>query len=348
LSPSLYNSVVRRAIFLSSPETAHSIAKWFFKHPTLWKPASKFLSVKDDRLKVKLDQLELTNPIGLAAGFDKNCEMWKSLYLMGFGYLTLGTVTLNARNGNPRPRIWRHPQDQSLTNSMGLPNDGARKISTNLLREHSELSQLIVSVSGLTTDEFAECYQVIEPLANGVELNISTPNTVGVRMFQEPDTLETLLIAINKTKSPGKLLWVKLPPYFNDKEREKIQNLVGVCIRNSVNGLTLINTKMIDEPRASIGTGGLSGPPIFNDMIRIVSDIYKETGAKIPINACGGISSGLDAWKALEAGASTVQVYTAFIYQGPGLVSKINRQLLDLLENSRMKSLSEVTGTGVS
>jgi dihydroorotate dehydrogenase len=335
-------------MFLSSPETAHGIAKWFFKRSGLWKPASRFLCVKDERLRIKLDQLDLTNPIGLAAGFDKNCEMWKSLFLMGFGYLTLGTVTLNARDGNPKPRIWRHPQDHSLINSMGLPNDGARKISTNLLREQSDSRPMIVSISGLTIDEFAECCQMIEPLATGVELNISTPNTVGVRIFQEPDTLETLLIAINKTKSPRKPIWVKLPPYFNDKEREKIQNLVSVCVRNSVNGLTLINTKMVDEPSASIGTGGLSGPPIFNDMIRIVSDIYKETDGKIPINACGGISSGLDAWRALEAGASTVQIYTAFIYQGPGVISKINRQLLDLLKKSNVKSLHEITGTGVS
>jgi dihydroorotate dehydrogenase subfamily 2 len=332
-------------MFLMPPETAHNIAKWLFKRPTLWKLPSRFLCVRDDRLKVRFRGLELSNPIGLAAGFDKNCEMWKSLFLMGFGYLTLGTVTLNPRDGNPKPRIWRQPKYDSLINSMGLPNIGASKIAANLARNVEKSRPIIVSVSGLSVGEFVECYRLMEPLADGVELNVSTPNTVGVRIFQQPDTLESLLSAIKRESR--KPIWVKLPPYFDEKEREKVQNLVSVCAKNSVDGLTLINTKLVNEPRASIGTGGLSGPPIFNDMLRIVSDIYEETGGKIPINACGGISSGLDAWKALEAGATTIQVYTSFIYQGPGLVSKISRQMLAMLDRSRMRSLVEVTGTSV-
>jgi len=347
LSPGLYESVIRRAIFLSSPETAHSIAKWFFKRTTLWKIASGFLSVKDDRLRVGLGTLEFADPIGLAAGFDKNCEMWRALFLMGFGYLTLGTVTLKAREGNPKPRIWRHSQDSSLVNSMGLPNDGAQKITTHLQRTNSRLRPIIVSISGLGVDEIVDCYRLMEPFSDGFELNISTPNTLGVRMFQEPEILESLLVAINSIRKSQKPVWVKLPPYFNEKEREKILNLVKVCARNSIDGLTLINTKLVNEPLASIGTGGLSGPPIFCDMLRIVSDVYKETQGKIPINACGGISSGPDVWKALEAGASTTQLYTALIYQGPGVVSKINRELLELLQKARMESIGEVIGRGV-
>jgi dihydroorotate dehydrogenase len=186
----------------------------------------------------------------------------------------------------------------------------------------------------------------MEPFSDAVELNISTPNTVGIRIFQEPDMLMKLLRDVNRAKTQGKPIWVKIPPYFNDKEREKVHNLVDVCLKESVDGLTAINTKLVNEPRASIGTGGLSGPPIFQDMLRIVADIYNLTRGKIPINACGGLSSGIDAWKALQAGASSLQVYTALVYQGPGVVSKMLHEIAQLLEDSRLSSLTEVVGTG--
>lgn len=344
---SLYKSVGRPAIFLAGPETAHGIAKWFFKRPWLWRLLSWRLSVPDERLQVKLGSLTLPNPVGLAAGFDKNCEMSTALFQLGFGYLTLGTVTLSPREGNPKPRIWRYPEN-SLVNSMGLPNEGAQRIAANLSGERGKRTgPLIVSVSGLSVEEFVECYCQIQPFADGIELNISSPNTEGVRIFQEPPTLSKLLEEIGKVRSPGKPIWVKIPPYFNDQERESVLDLVEVCARKSVDGITAINTKRIQEPRASIGTGGLSGPLIFEDMIRIVGEIYSQTGGKIPINACGGISSGINAWRAFESGASSVQLYTAFIYEGPGIVSKLNRELLQMLQTSRLNSFNEVTGTGL-
>ena len=344
MSPSLYESILRPAIFLTPPETAHDVAKWFFKRTAIWRPLNWRLCLKDDRLRVRLGRLELPNPLGLAAGFDKNCEMWKALFRIGFGYLTLGTVTLNRREGNPKPRIWRSPQ-QSLINSMGLPNNGAQTIATNLSRKPLDTGPIIVSISGLSIQEIVECYRQMEPFADAVELNISTPNTVGVRIFQEPDMLVKLLRGVNKARILGKPIWVKIPPFFNDKEREKVHNLVDVCLKESIDGLTAINSKPVNEPRASIGTGGLSGPPIFQDTLRIVADIYNLANGKIPINACGGISSGLDAWKALQAGASSLQIYTALVYQGPGVVSKILHGIVQLLEDSRLSSLTEVVGS---
>jgi dihydroorotate dehydrogenase len=331
-------------MFLAPPETAHEIAKWFFKRPSLWRLLSWHLSVIDERLHVKVGNLELPNPVGLAAGFDKNCEMWKSLFRIGFAYLTLGTVTLSSREGNPKPRMWRYPE-KSLVNSMGLPNRGARENVGNLMQRPPNMEPVIVSVSGLNIEEFVECYRLMEPSADGIELNISTPNTVGVRIFQEPDMLTRLLKAINEARTSNKPIWVKIPPYFEDEGREKVHELVDVCAKAAVTGLTATNTKLVKEPRASIGTGGLSGPPIFNDTLRIVADIYDYTEGRIPINACGGISSGFDAWKAFEAGASSVQLYTALVYHGPGVVSRINRQILHLLAESKLDSLSDVIGT---
>jgi len=305
------------------------------------------LSVQDDRLRVKVGPLTLPNPVGLAAGFDKNCEMSRALFQLGFGYLTLGTVTLKPREGNAKPRIWRCPGN-SLINSMGLPNIGAQRVTINLSKDRTEhAAPLIVSISGLGVEEFVECYREIEPFADGIELNISSPNTAGVRIFQEPSTLSKLLEEIHKVASSGKPIWVKIPPYFNEHERENVLDLVEVCVKKWVDGITAINTKRIQEPRASIGTGGLSGPPIFEDMIRTVREIYTQTGGKIPINACGGISSGRDAWRALESGASSVQLYTAFIYEGPAVVSRLNRGLLQMLQTSKLNSLNQVTGTGL-
>ena len=341
---SFYESIIRRTMFSFQPETAHEIAKWFFKRRLLWGLVSWRLCVQDPRLYVKLGKFELTNPVGLAAGFDKNCEMVESLFRTGFGYLTLGTVTLNPREGNPRPRIWRYTPN-ALINSMGLPNRGAGAIAPNLARRRSTYGPVVVSISGLSVEEFAKCFRLVEPLVDGVELNISTPNTTGVRIFQTPETLTALLEAIEESKTSAKPVWVKLPPHFDDDERQNVHHLIDVCAKSKVEGLTCTNTKLVNEPRASIGTGGLSGPPIFEDMLRIIADTYDYTDGRIPINACGGISSGADAWKAFKAGASSVQVYTAFVYHGPGIVSRINRELLRLLTEATVNSINEVIGT---
>jgi dihydroorotate dehydrogenase len=269
--------------------------------------------------------------------------MVESLFKIGFGYVTLGTVTISAREGNPKPRIWRQP-DNALINSMGLPNKGARAIAT-ILSKKAHSGPIVLSISGLSVEEFVECYQQMQEVADGFELNISTPNTVGVRIFQDPDTLTTLLKAINESRISAKPIWVKIPPHFGSQQCEKVHRLIDVCATERVQGLTCSNTKLVNEPRASIGTGGLSGPPIFEDMLRIVGDTYQYTEGKIPINACGGISSGLDAWKAFKAGASSIQMYTALAYHGPGIVSRINRELLRLIERARLNSIGEIIGT---
>jgi dihydroorotate dehydrogenase len=331
-------------MLLAPPETAHDIAKWLFKRPLLWKLVSWRLAVRDPRLSVKLGKLALPNPVGLAAGFDKNCEMADTLFKIGFGYLTLGTVTLHPRQGNPKPRIWRHPTN-ALVNSMGLPNKGARAIAANLAMKRSTGGPVIISISGLSIEEFVECYKIMERLVDGVELNISTPNTVGVRIFQDPNTLTALLEAIGEHRTAGKPVWVKLPPYFDDEQRENVHRLIDACVNAHIEGLTCANTKFVTEPRASIGAGGLSGPPIFEDMLKMVDDVHQYTEGRIPINACGGISSGLDAWKAFQAGASSIQLYTALAYHGPGIVSRINRQLLRLLTDAKLNSITEIMAT---
>lgn len=289
--------------------------------------------------------LSLKTPVGLAAGFDKNCEMMSSLFCLGFGYLTLGTVTAEQRDGNPKPRMWRY-RNRSLLNSMGLPNNGSEIVAENIVKARSRNGALILSISGLNIQEFSLCYRKLAPLADGIELNISTPNTIGVRIFQDAGILDQLLNSITKIRSV-RPIWVKIPPYFNGKERENVLGLVDICRKNSVDGVTAINTKRVPEHRSSIGTAGLSGKEIFDDMLRIVRDVYRYTGGKLPINACGGIFSGIDAWQAFESGASSVQLYTGLIYRGPGIIAAINRELIQLVRNANLKSIGELTGAKV-
>ena len=341
----IYESTVRPFIFLSSPETAHKIAIQSFKHSWLWSRFAWRFNVDNEHLSVSAGGITSVNPIGLAAGFDKNCEMFESLSFLGFGYLTLGTVTASPREGNPKPRIWRYAND-SLINSMGLPNQGADKIRERLLNpQQRRIVPTVLSISGLSLDDFFDCYLKIEPCADVIELNISTPNTAGVRMFQDPSVFEQLLDGILSKRRTNKPIWVKIPPYFDEKARENVLELVNICRRKSVNAVTAINTKPVKEPRASNAVAGVSGREIFGDMLRIVRDIFTDTNRKISINACGGIQSAQDAWSALQAGATTIQLYTGLIYHGPGLVSQVICGLQKLLEKSEYKSIHEVTGT---
>lgn len=331
-------------MFLTSPETGHRIAIYSFKQRRFWRLLAWYFRADDDRLIVSSGGVRLSNPLGLAAGFDKNCEMFESLSAFGFGYLTLGSVTLNPREGNSKPRIWRYP-NESLVNSMGLPNDGAYRISERLSSTDRRIAPLILSISGLSVEEFSDCYLQLQEYADAIELNISTPNTTGVRIFQDPDMFEKLLDTLMTRRKDNKPLWVKVPPYFDEKTRENVLELVNTCRRKSVKAITPINTKLVKEPRASIGTAGISGKEIFADMLRIVSDIYTYTEGKISINACGGIFSAEDAWKAIQAGATTVQLYTGFVYRGPGMVVNLKRQLLKLLEKAGYESITELIGT---
>jgi dihydroorotate dehydrogenase subfamily 2 len=339
----LYKSIAKPLLFLMPPETSHGIAKWFFERTWMWKRMCRYFSVEDDRLHAKIGHLNLKNPVGLAAGFDKNCEMITSLFCIGFGYLTLGTITAQPTEGNLKPRIWRY-HNSSLLNSMGLPNKGSEIISRKIGEIERREGPLILSVSGLSIEEFVTCYRELEAIADGVELNISTPNTIGVRAFQDPEKLKLLLDAITAIRSQ-KPLWVKIPPYFDEKERENVLNLVDICLGKPVDAITAINTRRIKEERSSIGTAGLSGREIFQDMLRIVGEIYNYTQGKIPINACGGIFSGADAWQAIESGASSIQLYTGLIYEGPRITANINRELLQKMNNSQLDSISELTGT---
>ena len=347
LNPDTYKAFIRPILFKLSPETAQSAAEMALRPEFIWRKLAPFLTVSSARLEIDLAGIRLRNPVGMAAGYDKNCHVLPSLAALGFGYVTGGTVTESPRPGNPMPRVIRYEEDESLVNSLGFPNRGLDYAAGQLERsQHTRPDvPVVVSVSGVTIDEIANCHRRLEPLVDAVEINISSPNTLGLRAFQEPRTLSDLLTRLNESRR--RPIFVKLPPYSSpdelpsagDKDQERVMALVDVCMERGVEALTVSNTWPARDSRLAVGSGGLSGRVVFPDTIRMVSDIRSAIGDKAAINACGGIFTADDAWSAIEAGATTVQLLTGLIYRGPGVVKQINEGLLGRMDEEQVVEL---------
>jgi dihydroorotate dehydrogenase len=337
---SIYTNLIRPLLFTLPPERAQKLAEVALRVNPIWKSLSPFFQIDDERLHTDMGGIPLPNPIGLAGGYDKDCRLLDSLSTLGFGYIVAGTVVAEPRYGNPKPRIARNPSEHALVNSLGFPSHGLEAATDRLRHTSSRNVPLVTSISGLSIETFAQCYQTIQPLASGVELNISSPNTEGIRIFQEPQQLKDLLSALKPLKE--KPLFLKLPPYFDDEQMARTMELVDICLKYGVDGVTAVNTRPVEDDRLAVGRGGLSGKPLYTHMLRIVAEIRSHAGDGLIINACGGVSSGEDALSALQAGADTVQLFTGFIYQGPGLMKQINRHLLRFIKKEGLLSLNQI------
>lgn len=339
-NPHLYRRLARPFFFLLAPEKAQRVTHIVLKQGWVWKLLSPVFEVKDSQLQTELCGMQLDSPVGIAAGFDKNCEMLPSLSALGFGYLIGGTVTVDPRTGNRRPRLLRLAEKESLINSLGFPNNGLDQIAKGLLASGNARGSkpLVLSISGTSVTDMITCHRRLEPLADAIELNISSPNTAGLQKFHNPNELRNLLATLSEKRA--KPLMVKLPPYpCSEKPTrvevvDKVLALVHICLQEGVEAVTAANSRPVEEPRLAVGTGGLSGRMVFDAMIRMVSDIKAEVAGKIAVNACGGISTAEDAWLALKAGATTVQLYTGMVYQGPGIAKDINEGLVRLMKKA--------------
>ena len=336
LNPNSFRALARGLFFRVDAETAHGVSAAALRQHWLWQGLAPLLSVRHPALRTELAGLPLSNPVGVAAGYDKNCEMLPSLAALGFGYVTGGTVTLQPRLGNPSPRVLRYEEDESLINALGFPNWGVDYAVSRLRRDRGRMGDapVVVSVSGVTPEEVVACHRAVEPHCDAVEINISSPNTAGVRVFQQPDALADLLDRISERRS--KPLFVKLPPFppgrpDDDGPRQRVLALAAVSEHLGVNALTVANTWPARDSRLAVESGGVSGSVVFGDTLRMVADVRAEVGSRLAINACGGISSAADAGAALLAGATTVQLYTGMVYRGPGIAREINTGLLALL-----------------
>ncbi len=344
LNPDAYARLLRPLLFRLSPETAQKVADSALSLEFLWKAASALGQRHDDRLATKLGPITLRNPVGLAAGYDKNCEYLPALSTLGFGYLVGGTVTLDARAGNPKPRMRRIPPRESLVNALGFPGRGLERAESKLTAaaESGLAAQVMVSVSGTEINDVATCHARLEPFVAAIEVNISSPNTQGLRVFQERSALKRLLDRVNERRR--KPLFVKLPPYAasptpgvpesllyeraaGEEARNTTLALVDACIEAGVDGVTVANTRPVADASLAMGTGGLSGRALFQDTLLMVRETREHTGSRLAINACGGVLTGEDVWELLKAGADTVQLLTAMIYRGPGAARAISREL---------------------
>ena len=313
----LYRRLGRPLFFVLPPEGAHHLALDLLRLPLPWR---RIGGVPDDpALRADLAGIPLRNPVGLAAGFDKSSRLVTALGEIGFGYVVTGTLTRNPRTGNAKPRIVRHPEDLAIVNSMGLPNRGAAYAARRLMKAR-RTAPVLVSLADEEVEDVVTCHMLLEPLADGIELNVSSPNAPWRKERDNVEHLRRLLEALQPRRR--KPLFVKMPPFRTDEERERALAMVRLVADAGMQGVTCSNTIPVEEPRVRKGSGGLSGKPLFDDTVRIVGEVHRAAPSLV-VNACGGVFTAEDALACLGAGATTVQVYTGMIYRGPQIVREL-------------------------
>ena len=343
-------SIFKPLIFSLDPETAHDLAINSLKLNLL--PKNIFKVENEEILETNLFNEKLPNPIGLAAGFDKSAEVYNSLFRLGYGFVEVGTVTPKRQLGNPKPRVFRLEKDQALINRLGFNNHGSeivlKRITNNIPNGFLGIN---VGPNKDTTnkeEDYYLCLSRLSSLAGYLTINISSPNTEGLRDFHKQKVLEKLLNGINKIrkdKNISKPLAVKLSPDINDVEISKI---IELLIKYKINGVIVSNTT--DSNRENLydiqkfEKGGLSGKPLKNISTDLIKKFYKETKGKIQIIGVGGVDSGKAAFEKISAGANAVQLYTGMVYKGPGVVKEMKKELISILKKENIKNISSAVG----
>ena len=311
--------------------------------PGVWNAFRPFNGARNSRLATDLAGISLPTPIGLAAGYDKDCRVLGSVLKLGFGFVTGGTVTLSSRPGNPKPRVARITDQKALMNSLGFPGQGLEAALKRLGKHRRQRDRILVSIAGTIEDEIVECLRRTQPLVAGIELNISSPNTAGLRIFHEPGRLRGLIEGLVADKQVP--LFVKLPPWPRDTDnRRDILKLAETAVDAGADGLVIANTHPIESRRLKVGRGGLSGAPLFEHTELMIADVQALVQGNAAIIACGGVSTAEQVWKLMASGASAVQLYTSFIYEGPGLPSRLNHRLAKLMSVAGIETVPDITG----
>jgi dihydroorotate dehydrogenase len=356
--PQVY-SLVKPWLFRQDPETIHERVMHLLAFAAGGRPRLELLSawfrVRDERLKVRLWGLEFPNPIGLAAGFDKNARAVPAWPALGFGYVEIGSVTALAQPGNPKPRLFRLPQDQAIINRMGFNNDGAEVVAARLERLRRTPGRLSVPLgvnlgkSKVTPLEeapadYLKSLGLLWPYGDYFVINVSSPNTPGLRQLQDRDRLEELLSAVMgfaRAKPQTKPLLLKIAP---DLTWEQIDEILELVERYGLFGLIATNTTVArDGLKTPIDeAGGLSGKPLRARSVEVLKYLSTQLQGRLPIISVGGIFTAEDVLERLQAGASLVQVYTGFVYEGPFMLRKLNRGLLKHLERLGLTNVEDL------
>ena len=346
----LIESIGLRALHRLPPETAHDLSIRALERGLVPLNGGP---VTSDRLRLTIAGLDLPNPVGLAAGYDKNARAVPALMRAGFGFVEVGAATPRPQPGNPKPRLFRLTQDRAIINRFGFNNDGAQAIAARLA---ARLAGIPVGLNiGANKDsldrsaDFASVVRIAGAAADFLTVNVSSPNTEKLRDLQGADALAALLDGVIRARDslPNRPpVFVKIAPDLDD---EALAQIASVAMAAPVDAIIATNTTLSRDgidPTHAQQAGGLSGAPLFDRSTRILARLARQTAGRVPLIGVGGIGSTDQAWEKLRAGASAVQIYSALIYQGFSLAARIAQELDDRLTRQRM-TLPELTGSGI-
>ena len=341
----MYKLFIRPFLFLFDPEKIHyftfSLIRFLCKIPLMSLILRKIYKIEDKRLERTLFGITFKNPVGLAAGFDKNAVLYHELENFGFGFIEIGTVTPLGQEGNPKKRLFRLKHDAGIINRMGFNNDGLDTVIQQLKKNKGKLiiggniGKNTQTSSDLYTRDYELCFKGLHPFVDYFVLNVSCPNVGSHAKLNDKSYLIELISAVqklNKQELIQKPILLKIAPDLNNNQLDEIIELVaetkidGVIASNT--SVTRNNLKASDQLLKEIGNGGLSGQPIKELSTRVIRYLAQNSNKAFPIIGVGGIHSAQDALDKIEAGADLVQIYTGFIYEGPGLIKEINKALL--------------------
>lgn len=342
----MYKSLLRPLLFKLDPEKVHyltaDILKKAYKLPLASTISSNMYTVQDPRLERELFGLKFPNPVGLAAGFDKDAKLINEFTHFGFGFIEIGTLTPKPQEGNEKPRLFRLPEDEAIINRMGFNNEGVDAAVARLRKRKSNIivggniGKNKITPNEEALSDYLYCFKALFEVVDYFVVNVSSPNTPDLRALQEKEPLQQLLLALqeenNKMAKPKPLL-LKIAPDLNEAQ---LNDIIEIVIEAKLSGIIATNTTISRENLhtpsgkvAQIGAGGLSGKPLTQRATEVIRYLRQHLPQEIKLIGVGGIMTAEDAIEKLDAGADLVQLYTGFIYEGPSLISRINRKILN-------------------
>ncbi|MCT4601753.1 MAG: quinone-dependent dihydroorotate dehydrogenase [Marinifilum sp.] len=347
---SLYRLIIRPFLIQFDAEKIHhftfSFFKFFQKFGLVRKLVALIFRQNNPVLERNLFGLKFPNPVGLAAGLDKNAEAFDILGSMGFGFVEIGTLTPKPQEGNSKPRLFRFVNDKAIVNRMGFNNDGVLKAIERLKKKKTNviiggnIGKNKITPNELASDDYINCFEALYPYVDYFVVNVSSPNTPNLRALQDKEPLKNILnklMGLNKIKKKSKPILLKIAPDINHSQ---LDDIIEIIADTKIAGIVATNTTIsrnglsyTEEEIETVGAGGLSGKPLKDKSTEVIRYIHKKSDGKIPIVGVGGIMTVQDALEKLDAGASLVQIYTGFIYSGPSLIKDINKALIERSKN---------------
>jgi len=339
----MYHLILKPILFLFNPEKAHyfttNMLSTVLAIPGMKSIFAALFQIKDKRLERTVFGIKFPNPVGLAAGFDKEAKLYKDMVHLGFGFIEVGTITPKGQPGNPKPRLFRLTHDDALINRMGFNNEGLAGAVERLKSRNSNLviggniGKNKVTPNEKATEDYITCFEALFPHVDYFVVNVSSPNTPNLRALQDKKPLTELLSTLqnlNNKKTNPKPILLKIAP---DLTNEQLDDIVEIVANTKIAGLIATNTTISREglksnPSLVQEMGGLSGKPVRDKSTEVIRYLRKKSNASFPIIGVGGIHSAEDAIEKLDAGCDLVQLYTGFVYEGPALVKSINKGVL--------------------